>query len=63
MITPGDIIDRSVTNLCNNYRTYTPEDIDREMNHIKEQSAVILELLEHIVKAVQIENDKEDSHV
>ena len=63
MITPGDIVDRSVTNLCNNYRTYTLEDIDREMNHIKEQSAVILELLEHIVKAVQIENDKEDSHV
>ena len=62
MIVPGDLIDKSVTNICNNYQTISLEEMEKEMNTIKKQSSTILNLLGHIIQTIQIESGKEDSH-
>ena len=62
MIVPGDLIDKSVVKLCNNYRNANLKDIEQEMNVIKQQSATILKLLGHIIQTIQIESGKEGSH-
>jgi HAMP domain-containing protein len=62
MIVPGDLIDKSVTKLCNNYHEMSIEDIEKETEIIKQQSTTILQLLGHIIQAMQIDSGKEDSH-
>ena len=62
MISPGDLIDKSVTKLCNNYHEMSIEDIEKETEIIKQQSTTILQLLGHIIQAMQIDSGKEDSH-
>lgn len=47
MIAPSEAILRSVTKLSDNYRDITLEQANREIDHIKQQSATILELLSH----------------
>ena len=61
MIVPGDLIDKSITNLCNNYPTMSQEEIEHEMGVIKKQSNTILQLLSQIIQTIQIESGKEDS--
>ena len=62
MIEPGDLIDKSVAKLCNNYHKTDLKEMEQEMAVIKQQSSTILKLLGHIIEAVQIESGKEDSH-
>jgi methyl-accepting chemotaxis protein len=62
MISPGDLIDKSVTKLCNNYHEMSIEDIEKDTEIIKQQSTTILQLLGHIIQAMQIDSGKEDSH-
>jgi methyl-accepting chemotaxis protein/sigma-B regulation protein RsbU (phosphoserine phosphatase) len=62
MIMPGDLIDKSVTKICNNYQDISLEEMEQEMGTLKKQSSTILNLLGHIIKTIQIESGKEDSH-
>ena len=62
MIVPGDLIDKSVTKICNNYPNISLEEIEQEMNTIKKQSSTILNLLGHIIQTIQIESGKEERH-
>ena len=62
MILPGDLIDKSVNKLCNNYHEMSIEAFEKEMGIIKQQSTTILQLLGHIIQAVQIDSGKEGSH-
>ena len=62
MIVPGDLIDKSVTKICNNYQDISVEEMEQEMSTIKKQSSTILNLLGHILETIQIETGKEDSH-
>ena len=62
MIIPGDLIDKSITKLCNNYHIMNEKEMEHEMGIIKKQSNTILQLLSQVIKTVQIESGKEDSH-
>jgi K+-sensing histidine kinase KdpD len=62
MISPGDLIDKSVTKLCNNYHNANMKEIEQEIKVIKQQSTEVLKLLGHIIEAVQMESGKEGSH-
>ena len=62
MIVPGDLIDKSVTKICNDYPDISVEEMEQEMSTIKKQSSTILNLLGHIIETIQIESEKEDSH-
>jgi hypothetical protein len=62
MIVPGDLIDKSVTKLCNDYHMMNEKEMEHEMGIIKKQSSTILQLLGQIIKTVQIEMGKEESH-
>lgn len=62
MMEPSDIIDKSVTTLCNNYQNFCLADVEREVDAIQEQSDAILDLLKHMIHAVEIENEKEAAH-
>ena len=62
MIVPGDLIDKSVTKLCNNYHNANMKEIEQEIKVIKQQSTEMLKLLGHIIEAVQMESGKEGSH-
>ena len=42
MIVPGDLIDKSVTKICNNYQDISVEEMEQEMSTIKKQSSTIL---------------------
>lgn len=61
MFTPCDMIDKSITQLCNNYPTMNQEEIEHEMEIIKKQSSTILQLLSQMIKTIQMESGKEDS--
>ena len=62
MIVPGDLIDKSVTKICNNYRDISLEEMEQEMDTLKKQSSTILNLLGHIIQTIQIEAGKEERH-
>ena len=57
MFTPSDIIHSSVTKLSN-YHDLNREEVEQEVDTVKQQGGVILDLLSHIIQAVQIENGK-----
>jgi methyl-accepting chemotaxis protein/sigma-B regulation protein RsbU (phosphoserine phosphatase) len=61
MIIPGDLIDKSITKLCNNYPNMSEKEMEEEMGIIKKQSNTILQLLGQIIQTIQIESGKEDS--
>jgi hypothetical protein len=60
MTTPADIIERSVVKLSNNYLTITPQEADYEVSVIKRQSEIVLDLLDHMIEALQIEADESE---
>ena len=62
MIVPGDLIDKSVTKICNNYHDISLEEMEQEMDTLKKQSSTILNLLGHIIQTIQIEAGKEERH-
>lgn len=63
MATPSDLIERSVVKLANNYDSITPQEASYEVNVIKEQSAKILDLLDHMVEALEIEADEAEKTI
>lgn len=62
MTEPSEIIDRSVTNLCNNYSNISLEEVDHEISTIKTQSETIIDLLNHMLQAAESETGKEEAH-
>jgi methyl-accepting chemotaxis protein/sigma-B regulation protein RsbU (phosphoserine phosphatase) len=71
MTVPSDLIERSVTKLCNNYNTIRPDEADYEVSVIKKQCAIVVDLLDHMIEALKNETveqveplneRKEDSH-
>jgi K+-sensing histidine kinase KdpD len=62
MTAPSVIIDNSVTTLCNNYDDISLKDAESEARKIKEQSQVILELLDELVHVTEIDSRKEVTH-
>ena len=63
MTVPSDLIERSVTKLSNNYDTITPAEAEYEVGVIKKQSEIILDLLDHMVEALEIEKEEERKEV
>ncbi len=62
MTIPSDIIDKSVTTLCNDYQHISMEEMSREVSTIKQQSDKIIELLDQMIGAAQDKAGKEDRH-
>lgn len=58
MTVPADLIERSVMKLCNNYQDITQQEADYETGVIKEQSDIVLDLLDHMVEALEIEAEE-----
>jgi len=46
--------------LRNNYLTITPQEADYEVSVIKRQSEIVLDLLDHMIEALQIEADESE---
>ena len=63
MVLPSDLIERSVMKLSNNYNSLTPQEADYELSVIKEQSAKVLDLLDHMVEALEIEAEEAEKSV
>ena len=63
MTVPSDLIERSVTKLSNNYDTITPAEAEYEVGVIRKQSEIILDLLDHMVEALEIEKEEERKEV
>ena len=63
MTLPSDLIERSVMKLSNNYQSITPQEADYELGVIKEQSAKVLDLLDHMVEALEIEAEEAEKAV
>ena len=63
MTEPSDLIERSVMKLCNNYYTLTPQEADYEVEVIKTQSEIILDLLDHMVEALNIEAEEAEKEI
>ena len=55
MNTPANLIEQSVTKLVNNYATITPQEAEYEVSVIKEQTDVMVSLVDNIIDALQIE--------
>ena len=60
MTVPSDLIERSVTKLSNNYATMTAAEAEYEVGVIKKQGEIILDLLDHMVEALEIEKEEEE---
>jgi nitrogen fixation/metabolism regulation signal transduction histidine kinase len=58
MTIPSDLIERSVVKLSNNFNVISLQEADFEVNLIKEQSEKILDLLNHMVEALEIEAEE-----
>ena len=65
MTVPSDLIEHSVTKLSNNYQNISSTEAEYEVDVIKKQSEIILDLLDHMIEALEIEkeeNRKEVAH-
>jgi len=63
MTVPADLIERSVMKLCNNYQDITKQEADYETGVIKEQTDIVLDLLDHMVEALEIEAEEAEKGV
>ena len=63
MTVPADLIERSVMKLSNNYDTISPQEAGFEVSVIKEQSAKVLDLLDHMVEALESEAEEAEKSV
>ena len=63
MTVPSDLIERSVTKLSNNFEHITPAEAEYEVSVIKKQSEVILDVLDHMVEALEIEKEEDRKEV
>ena len=55
MTNPADQIERSVMKLVNNYETMKEQEADHEVDVIKQQSDIMIDLLNNIIKALNVE--------
>lgn len=62
MSTPVEVIDSSVTTLCNNYHDISQQDVDRHVDNIQRKSHAMVELLNFMAHFTQDETGKEASH-
>jgi hypothetical protein len=58
MAEPANRIEKSVIKLVNNFSDITPQEAGYERDVIKEQSDAMLDLLEHMIEALQIEAEE-----
>ena len=58
MTVPSDLIERSVIKLSNHYGSISPQEAAYEVSVIKEQSGKIIDLLDHMVEALQFEDEE-----
>jgi methyl-accepting chemotaxis protein len=58
MTVPSDLIERSVIKLSNQYDSISPQEAAYEVSVIKEQSGKIIDLLDHMVEALQFEAEE-----
>ena len=63
MVVPSDLIERSVTKLSNNYHDISPQEADYEVEVIKKQGEVVLDLLSHMVEALKIEAEESEKEI
>ena len=63
MTVPADLIERSVMKLSNNYQNITPEEAEAEVSVIKKQSETVLNVLEHMIEALQIEAEESEKEL
>ena len=63
MIEPADLIEKSVTKLSNDYFGISPQEADYEVEVIKKQSEVVLDLLDHMVEALKIEAEEAEKEI
>ena len=63
MTAPADMIEKSVVTLCNNYQELSPEEAEHEVEVIKKESAKVLDLLDHMIKALKIEVEETEKEV
>lgn len=59
MVAPSLEINRRVTDLCNNYQGKSLQDIDKDVNEIKECGKVIVDLLGNLIHAAEDDSGKE----
>ena len=63
MVEPAELLDRSVTRLCNDYGDMTLEEATREVEVIEEESKTIVDLTDQmLLTATQNETGKEDAY-
>ena len=63
MIVPADLIEKSVTKLSNDYFGISPQEAGCEVEVIKQQSKVVLDLLDHMVEALRIEAEESEMEI
>ena len=63
MTVPSDLIERSVVKLSNNNQDITPQEADHEVGIIKKQSEIVLDLLDHMVEALEIEAEEAEKEL
>ena len=63
MIVPSDLIEHSVTKLSNNYQELSATEAEYEVEVIKKQSEIILDLLDHMIEALEIEKEEDRKEV
>jgi HAMP domain-containing protein len=63
MIEPADLIEKSITKLSNDYFGISPQEADYEVEVIKKQSEVVLDLLDHMVEALKIEAEEAEKEI
>lgn len=59
---PTDVIDSSVTTLCNNYHDISKEEAGKQVDNIQRKSQIMVGLLDHLAHFSESEAGKEDSH-
>jgi len=62
MIEPSNAIDRSVTTFCNNYYGISLEEADKKVNDIRQQTQIIISLLDYMLHTADNETRKEETH-
>lgn len=63
MTIPSDLIEHSVTKLSNNYEDISAMEAEYEVDVIKKQTKIILDLLNHMIEALEIEKEEDRKEV
>ena len=62
MVEPAELLDKSVTKLCNDYSSMTLEEAGREVEVIDKESKTIVELTDQMLLTAQNDTGKEGAH-